>query len=233
MHSNNLNLYIEKRVVISANEQDWIPSPAKGVWRKQFERAEAESGRVTSIVRYDAKSSFQSHTHPAGEEIFVLEGTFSDELGDYPAGTYIRNPPGSQHSPFSKEGCVLFVKLDQFLSTDTRHVVIRPGDRNWLPGNGNLLVAPLHDHLGEHTALVNWPQGEKFQRHRHFGGEEILVLDGVFEDEFGRYPRHTWIRNPHNSSHDPFSQEGSLILVKVGHLMPSETNINNTMLSTK
>ena len=143
MNKKYLNLDFEKRVVINADELEWIASPAKGVWRKQFERAAEESGRVTSIVRYDAGASFKPHAHPNGEEILVLEGVFSDENGDYPAGTYLRNPPGSLHAPFSKDGCVIFVKLDQFQSDDHKQAVLRPEEREWLPGNGNLMVMPL------------------------------------------------------------------------------------------
>jgi len=221
MNEKNFNLDFEKRIVINADELEWVESPAKGVWRKQFERAATESGRVTSIVRYDAGSSFKPHAHPKGEEILVLEGVFSDENGDYPAGTYLRNPPGSHHAPFSKDGCIIFVKLDQFHSDDLTQITIKPEQREWLPGNGNLMVLPLHDHLGEHTALVKWPKGEHFHPHKHWGGEEILVLEGVFEDEFGRYPKNAWIRSPHNSEHDPYTDEGSLIFVKVGHLSPA------------
>lgn len=224
MNKENFNLDFEKRIVINADEHQWVASPAKGVWRKQFERAAAESGRVSSIVRYDAGSSFKPHAHPKGEEILVLEGIFSDENGDYPAGTYLRNPPGSHHAPFSKNGCVIFVKLEQFHSDDCMQITIKPEQRSWLPGNGNLMVAPLHDHLGEHTALVKWPKDEHFHPHKHFGGEEILVLDGVFEDEHGCYPQNSWIRSPHNSEHDPFTHEGSLIFVKVGHLSPALLN---------
>ncbi|MEB3214064.1 MAG: cupin domain-containing protein, partial [Leptolyngbyaceae bacterium] len=54
--------------------------------------------------------------------------------------------------------------------------------------------------------------------HRHWGGEEIFVLDGVFEDEQGRYPKGTWLRNPPGSVHSPFSTEGCVIYVKTGHL---------------
>jgi len=99
-----LNMNFDQRVVIPTHEQEWEPSPMAGVERKKLERESAESGRATSIVRYAPNSKFSAHQHPAGEEIFVLEGVFSDESGDYPAGTYIRNPPGSEHAPFSREG---------------------------------------------------------------------------------------------------------------------------------
>ncbi len=213
-----LNMDFSQRVVVETAQATWIASPASGVWRKSLEKAQAESGWTTSIVRYDAGSAFKTHTHPQGEEIFVLEGVFSDETGDYPAGSYLRNPPGSSHAPFSKEGCVLFVKLDHFSAQDTQRVRINTNEQAWLPGYGGLEVMPLHSFETEHTALVKWPANEVFQPHRHYGGEEILVLSGVFQDEHGAYSKHTWMRSPHLSQHHPFVTEPTVILVKTGHL---------------
>lgn len=207
-----------ERLVIETADMPWQPSPAQGVWRKPLEREDKESGHTTSIVRYDAGSTFKPHPHPMGEEIFVLEGVFSDEFGDYPAGTYIRNPPNSVHAPFSKEGCVIFVKLNQFDEQDTETVRVNTLDTQWQQGQGNLQVMPLHSHAHEHTALVKWPEGEQFVPHKHFGGEEILVLSGEFIDEQGRYPKGTWLRSPHMSEHHPFVEQETIILVKVGHL---------------
>jgi len=218
MNEQTLNLDFTKPVVIHPDNLPWVSSPSEGVHRKQFEREHSESGRVTSLVRFDPGAAFATHGHPMGEEIMVLEGIFSDENGDYPAGSYLRHPPGSHHAPFSKEGCIIFVKLDHFLETDTQRVIVRPDERQWNPGIGNLKVAPLHNHLGEHTALVKWPKGEHFQAHKHWGGEEILVLEGEFLDEHGNYPKGTWIRSPHLSEHNPFTKEATLIMVKVGHL---------------
>lgn len=218
MNNTLLNLDFTKRVITRANELAWRSSAVSGVDRKQFESAEEESGRATSLVRFDEGTSFTPHQHPKGEEILVLEGVFSDENGDYPAGTYLRNPPGSRHAPFSEQGCLIFVKLDHFQAQDNQRIVIRPEDREWLSGLGNLMVAPLHDYAGEHTALVRWPKGERFQSHKHWGGEEILVLDGLFLDEHGDYPCYTWMRSPHLSEHNPFTIDGTLIFVKTGHL---------------
>ncbi len=106
-----LNMNFAERVVIEAAAQDWQPSPAAGVWRKPLAREYREQGHATSIVRYEPGSRFNTHPHPKGEEILVLEGVFSDETGDYPAGNYLRNPPGSSHAPFSEQGCIIFVKL--------------------------------------------------------------------------------------------------------------------------
>lgn len=199
-------------------DMQWVDSPAVGVRRKRLERVAEESGRVTSIVEYAAGSRFPEHEHPLGEEIFVLEGVFSDETGDYPAGTYLRHPPGSRHAPYSDTGCVIFVKLDQFAKDDQTTVRINTNDCAWLPGQGGLQVMPLHSFAAEHVALVKWPANEKFQPHRHFGGEEILVLSGTFQDEHGVYPKHTWLRSPHNSQHHPFVEIPTVIWVKTGHL---------------
>lgn len=214
----NYNLDFSKVVVINSAEHHWLPSPLPGVRRKPLAREGRESGHATSIVQYQAGANFSAHTHPKGEEIFVLEGVFSDENGDYPAGSYIRNPPGSSHTPFSKEGCVIFVKLQQFDASDLATVRINTATEKWLPGQGGLQVMPLHEFEGQSTALVKWPAGEKFQPHRHFGGEEILVLSGEFIDEHGRYPKGSWIRSPHLSEHYPYVEEETIILVKVGHL---------------
>lgn len=213
-----LNMNFSKQVVIHTQSESWIDSPITGVSRKRLAREAAESGHATSLVRYAPNSMFSTHVHQGGEEIFVLEGTFSDETGDYPAGSYLRNPPNSQHTPFSREGCILFVKLAQFSEGDTRSVRINTRDPLWLQGYGNLSVMPLHDFEGEHTALVKWPNNEVFKPHSHFGGEEILVLSGTFMDEYGEYPQYTWLRSPHMSHHHPFVKEDTIILVKTGHL---------------
>lgn len=214
-----LNMDLTQFVRINTNECDWDISPQHGVLRKRLERAQAEKGHATSLVRYEAGSSFNYHTHPNGEEIFVLEGTFSDNSGHYPKGTYIRNPPGSEHAPYSKKGCILFVKLNQFSAKDNATVCINTESTEWLPGQGNLQVMPLHTHENEHVALVKWPANEHFQPHTHFGGEEIYVISGEFIDEHGRYPAGTWLRNPHMSRHHPFTEQETIILVKVGHLL--------------
>jgi anti-sigma factor ChrR (cupin superfamily) len=213
-----LNMDFGKRVVIETARQRWTPSPSPTVWRKPLAREAAEHGQTTSVVRFDKDSYFSPHEHPLGEEILVLDGVFSDEHGDYGPGTYLRNPPGSSHAPFSREGCVLFVKLDQFHPEDRSRVRIDTRSAAWLPGQGRLQVMPLHEFRGEHVALVKWPEGERFQPHVHVGGEEIFVLSGEFCDEFGRYPAGTWLRSPHMSRHHPFVDDATVILVKVGHL---------------
>jgi len=213
-----LNMNFEQAVVHRQQESDWVTSPADGVSRIHLEREAKEEGHTTSFVRFAPGSFFPAHSHPDGEEIYVIDGVFSDEHGDYPAGTYLRNPHGSSHSPFTQEGCTLFVKLEQFQHNDDKRVVLRPQDQQWRPGIGNLQVLPLHNYGSESTALVLWPADEVFQPHTHWGGEEIVVLKGKFIDEYGEYPEGSWIRSPHLSKHFPRVEEETLILVKVGHL---------------
>ena len=148
----------------------------------------------------------------------VLEVTFSDERGDFSAGSYFRNPQGFCHTPFSKDGCTLLVKSHHFKTGDNEHIHIDTNHAPWYKGAGNLEVMPLHNFENESTALVYWPAGEHFMPHRHPGGEEIYVINGEFIDEHGRYPKGSWIRSPHMSKHNPHVEKDTLIMVTVGHL---------------
>ncbi|QMU61982.1 MAG: cupin [Gammaproteobacteria bacterium] len=214
-----LNADHSQRVVIETAKMDWETSEAGGVLRKRLERVDAKPEPVTTIVRYQADSAFPAHQHIKGEEILVLEGTFSDNRGNYEAGSYLRNPAGTKHSPFSKAGCTIFVKLQQFQESDSKPLQIQTKQQTWLPGLvPGLNVMPLHEHIHEHVALVKWEANTIFRSHRHIGGEEIFVLEGTFEDEFGYYPKGTWLRNPPDSFHTPFTKQGCVIYVKTGHL---------------
>ena len=214
-----LNADFDQRVVIRPGDVDWVASPMAGVDRQMLDRVGTEVARATSFVRYAPNSYFSEHTHGGGEEFFVLEGVFSDEHGDYPAGTYVRNPIGSKHTPHSENGTTIFVKLHQFEAEDTEQKVIQTREATFLPGAApGLSVLPLHNHGTESVALVKWEPGTQFTPHIHFGGEEILVLEGVFQDEHGRYPKGSWLRSPHGSRHTPWSDDGALIYVKTGHL---------------
>jgi anti-sigma factor ChrR (cupin superfamily) len=211
-----------QRCVVDSGQLAWVDSPQAQVQRRLLARDGGEVARATSIVRYAPGARFTSHVHELGEEILVLEGTFSDETGDYGPGTYLKNPPGSSHAPFSVGGCTLFVKLRHLQAHDSERVVVDARQARWRQGMvAGLTVLPLSEFGTTHTALVRWAPGTFFNPHRHYAGEEIFVVEGVFEDEHGRYPQGCWIRSPHLSQHQPFSREGCLILVKTGHLPDS------------
>ena len=221
MNVTMVNQDFTKRIAINSAKEIWHKSPSDGVERLYLERDDGgESAVATSIVRFAPGSKFDEHVHDGGEEFIVLEGTFSDEFGSYPKGTYVRNPMGSSHNPYSDSGCILFVKLRQFQTDDQEQVKINTNNETWLPGLvDGLSVMPLHHFKTEHVALVKWAPNTIFNPHQHWGGEEILVLEGVFHDEFGVYPKGSWLRSPHLSQHTPFTkEEGALIFVKTGHL---------------
>lgn len=216
-----INADFERRVVIQPSEYQWVESPMPGVERMMLDRVGDEVARATSIVRYAPHSVFSSHIHSGGEEFLVLEGVFSDEHQNYSKGSYVRNPVGTSHTPsIGKEGATILVKLYQFDQDDTEQKVIDTKNRPWRQGLvDGLEVMPLHEYKNEHVALVKWAPHTQFQSHKHWGGEEIFVLEGTFYDEQGHYPKGTWIRSPHMSQHTPFTKDdGALIYVKVGHL---------------
>ncbi len=214
-----LRMNLQHRAVVTPADYTWVSSPSAKVERMPLEREAAESGRTTSVVRYLPSASFPAHAHPKGEEILVLEGVFEDDYGSYPAGTYLRNPSGTSHSPASATGCLLFVKLCQFADDDHTQMVRDTQSEPFRPGHGNLRVLPLYQHGTESAALVFWPAGEKFLPHTHVGGEEIFVISGEFKDEHGSYPKGSWLRSPHLSVHHPWVDEDTLIYVKTGHLV--------------
>jgi anti-sigma factor ChrR (cupin superfamily) len=220
----NINADFNARAVVRPGEVPWTPSPMPGVERQMLDRIGDEIARATSIVRYAPGSHFARHVHGGGEEFLVLEGVFSDEHGDYPAGSYLRNPIGTAHSPFSVGGCTIFVKLHQFDRADQAHFAVQTRNADFAPGTAEgLSVLPLHNFGTEQVALVRWQPGTHFTRHTHPGGEEILVLEGIFSDDHGDYPAGSWLRNPPGFVHGPFSNSGCLIWVKTGHLPPRDS----------
>jgi anti-sigma factor ChrR (cupin superfamily) len=216
-----INADFTERVVIRPEDYKWVDSPMPGVQRMMLDRIGDEVARATSIVRYQPFSEFSPHIHEGGEEFLVLAGTFSDEHQDYSTGYYVRNPIGTSHTPkVGKEGATILVKLFQFKQEDQEQKAIDTSSESWRAGLvDGLSVMPLHDFEGEHIALVKWSPNTRFNPHKHWGGEEIYVIEGTFHDEHGAYPKGTWIRSPHLSEHTPFTKDdGALIYVKTGHL---------------
>ena len=214
-----MNTDLSARVVFTTESMEWSATEEAGGWRKPLDQRDGTTSSATSMVKYAPGDSLHPPLQTQGEEVLVLEGVLTDGQATYPAGVYLRNPPGS-HCPLRTDrGCVLFVKRYPFDSDDTDVVRIDTANSPWVPGLvPGLSVMPLHQHRHEQAALVRWKPDTYFQPHAHVGGEEILVLSGVFEDENGRYPKGTWIRSPHISRHKPFSREGCTIYVKTGHL---------------
>ena len=160
---------------------DWVASPSAGVDRRMLFRVGGEVARATSVVRYAQGSAFPRHTHGGGEEILVLEGVFQDEHGDYPAGTYFRNPPGTSHVPASKGGCTIFVRLWQFREGDRMQIARRPGQGQQVePRPGAIKATVLFDDGHEEVRLEDWQPGETIKI-ANARGLEFFVVSGALK----------------------------------------------------
>ena len=124
MNEIQLNADWRQRCVIDSTQMPWQASPSSLVQRRMLERNGGEVARATSVVRYAPGARFAEHRHALGEEIVVLDGTFGDASGEYGPGTYLRNPPGPHHAPYSTDGCTLFVKLRYMQPADALQCAI-------------------------------------------------------------------------------------------------------------
>ena len=190
-----LNDDFTARAIVHAGATAWVPSPTKGVERRMLFRIGDEKARATSIVRYAPGSQFPAHGHPGGEEILVLDGVFQDESGDYPAGSYMRNPPGTHHTPASAPGCVIFVKLWQFRKDDDRLVALRITDTPAASWPGVAASHKLFDNGHEEVRIETWERDANVEI-ANPRGLELLVLDGSFTDGTELLEKHTWLRLP-------------------------------------
>lgn len=216
----NVNADFSKRVVLHGGEIDWMDTRMKGVKRRMLDRIGAESGHATTIVSYDPNSKFASHVHSGGEEFIVLDGVFQDEHGDFPVGSYIRNPPQSSHTPGSDDGCVIFVKLWQFDPEDRNHVRIRFDMTDPVPDRSRpgVAVTPLYRDDRENVRIEQWDAGVEITIDDE-GGAEIFVLDGGFDEGGDQLKKHSWLRTPiGNAITAKAGPAGAKVWIKTGHL---------------
>src|SRR5690349_7237894 len=215
-----LNADFSRRVVVHAAGLPWVASPIPGVERRMLDRIGDEVARATSIVRYAPESEFSAHTHGGGEEFLVLDGVFQDEHGDFPAGSYIRNPPTSGHTPGSLPGCTIFVKLWQFDPGDRTHVRIDTRRTPYLPHprRAGVEVMPLFQDGREYVRLERWASGAAIELGAR-GGLEALVLEGGFDDGSESFEPLGWLRLPPGASvRATAGDAGCRAWVKSGHL---------------
>lgn len=191
-----INADFDKIAVVHFKEAAWVPSPTAGIDRIMLDRIGKEVARATSIVRYDAKSAFPSHTHGGGEEILVLEGNFKDEHGEYPSGTYFRNPRGTSHAPGSDDGCKLFVKLHQFPGADDHSVQKDTADiARELMSRSKAAEVVIYESQWEQVSMVWHPPYAPILE-RHDTVAEYLLLNGGALIENAHFERFDWIRIP-------------------------------------
>lgn len=226
----HLNADFAATAFADTGAMDWQASPSPSVFRKRLDLAgRAEAGRVTSVVRYEPDSTFPSHPHPDGEEILVLNGTFSDEHGDYPAGSFLLNPEGFSHAPRSAGGCVLFVKLRQYPNApdanarggDSRNQIHLDTDRlTWQACATGVCQKMLYKEPGhpEVMRLLKLEAGAGYGLENH-GGAEIFVLSGSAAAQgHGALRMGAWLRLPPSEPLSLTSDEGARLYLKTGHL---------------
>lgn len=213
-----LNDDFSRRAVVHSADEPWVASPMPGVDRRMLDRIGDEVARATTIVRYAPGSKFSSHVHTGGEEFLVLEGVFQDEHGDFPAGSYIRNPPESSHTPGSEPGCTIFVKLWQFDLEDRTHVRVDTNKMRFIPDRDGVEVMPLFHDAHEDVVLERWAAGSDVALDAS-GGLEVLVLEGGFVEAGESFGKGGWLRLPRGGASTATSgPEGARVWIKRGHL---------------
>lgn len=215
-----INADFTARVLVHADELDWVPSPMPGVERRMLDRIGGEVARATSIVRYAPESRFSAHTHDGGEEFIVLEGVFQDEHGDYPAGTYVRNPPTTKHTPGAADGCTIFVKLWQFDADDRTQFAKDMDAVDYAPdaNRPGVAIAGLHSDERETVAVERWQPGAGLSGDMPVGAE-LLVLEGTATEAGEAMRKHSWLRIPVGGRIDAVAGEGGAkVWIKTGGL---------------
>lgn len=215
-----VNADFAQRVVIVTDALPWLPSPQPGIERRLLDRIGGEVARATSLVRYAPASAFPPHDHALGEEFLVLDGVFSDEHGDYPAGTYVRNPPGSRHAPRTGPGCTILVKLRQMAPEERARVVVDTATAPWQPGEvaGHARLVLHAEPDGERVTLERLAPGTSLPETACVAGEEIFLLSGDLADRHAGYRSGTWLRRPPGDRRSLASVAGATWWAKCGHL---------------
>lgn len=216
-----LNSNFDERVAVHSRDMPWQASPMTGVDRRMLDRLGGEVARATTIVRYAPGSHFSPHIHTGGEEFLVLEGVFQDEHGDFPVGSYIRNPPQSSHTPGSEPGCVIFVKLWQFdledrnqIRIDTNHKAFAPA-----PQRDGVETMLLYRDDNEEVSLERWEANASVDLEAE-KGLEVLVLEGGFKEAGEGFKGQSWLRLPKGSnSTAQTGSAGAKVWIKRNHLM--------------
>lgn len=218
-----INADYTRRVAETPATAQWRKSPAPGVERRMLDRVGDEVAVATSVVRYAPGSRFPVHVHEKGEEFLVLDGVFSDGDGDYPTGTYVRNPPGTSHAPWTDEGTTILVKLRQFAMTDLSQFAIDTSTAQWSNGEiSGTNELRLHDFETESVRMLRLDAGVSVAERDVPGGEEIYVVSGEICDTDGQWPTDSWIRNPPGVAPAWTATNPAVVWLKTGHLDPRE-----------
>jgi anti-sigma factor ChrR (cupin superfamily) len=216
----NINADFTRRAVVHVSQIPWVPSPVPGVDRRMLDRIGEEVARATSIVRYAPGSAFSAHTHAGGEEYLVLDGVFQDEHGDFPQGTYVRNPPTSAHTPGAIAGATILVKLRQFDPCDRIRVCIDTQSQvpRRVDGRKGVFEIPLFADIRERVRIEIWDANQLVEIEDH-KGLEILVITGGFSEGGEDFAVNSWLRLPFGQVFSAVAgPKGARLWIKSDHL---------------
>lgn len=191
-----INSNFSLRATVTPDTYQWVGSPQSGVERVMLDRIGEEIARATSLVRYQPHSYFPRHEHPRGEEILVLSGIFSEGNNHYPAGWYLRNPPGSSHQPASAEGALILVKLGQMHVHNNEKVRINTQDASSWHEQDWGLICPLFSDDTEKVCLQCLPLERQVFHQPVTLGAELYVINGALREGDRLYPAGSWLRLP-------------------------------------
>lgn len=227
-----INANFSVPVIIESNLLDWSITPAisttvlpkmsratpmSGVRQHCFEHVINKKTRLTSLLKFSAGRSFKKFGHESGEEFLVLSGVFSDAGGDYGAGYYVRNPPGTTHAPYTRHGCIVLFKLGQFQALDNKRVRINTLDSvaRWrAAGEPGVSCMDLHQFSEEqvHLYRIRSECWITFKPSRC--GLEIFVCEGYINVKDKCYATGCWLRYPAGSKIKVSSMGGACLYVK-------------------
>jgi anti-sigma factor ChrR (cupin superfamily) len=94
-------------VYVAAAARPWFERRPGVHWKILFEDGE----RRTVLMRYEPGAVIPRHRHVGDEQIFVLEGSVSDDTGTCGAGDYARRPPGCVHTVRSTGGALVLAVM--------------------------------------------------------------------------------------------------------------------------
>jgi anti-sigma factor ChrR (cupin superfamily) len=212
-------------VIVDTNALEWEKTEHRGVTKKVLERVvDPVKGRETALLRFEPGATMPTETLDRRMEIFVVDGVYSDEHGDYAQHSFIRNQPGFRHTPSSKGGCTLYVKWRvPIRSEEKERLVIDSRTAKWtpFPHRGADVLHLYRDKHGIETARIGNVHPEKrIPTHDHAMGEETLMLKGCLKDEQNAYTPGIWFRMPIGVPHTPYTEkDGCLMLIREGDLV--------------
>ena len=96
---------------MSTANHDWRPAKGGTGVSVKLLRRDVSSGAVTVLLRFDAGGRFPAHRHPAGEEVYVVEGAVRIGKDRLQQGDYLYAEPGSVHAVSSDDGGTILVVL--------------------------------------------------------------------------------------------------------------------------